>query len=81
MLDAPLTANDFYYAIKHTARGKSPCVDGLPTEYYQLFPSQWDLVMELVYAAQFRKGRMSKFQRRAYLSLLFRKVLGQTPKL
>ncbi|CAI5709533.1 unnamed protein product [Peronospora farinosa] len=24
MLDAPLTANDFYYAIKHNSRGKSP---------------------------------------------------------
>ncbi|CAH0491791.1 unnamed protein product [Peronospora farinosa] len=72
MIDAPLTANDFYDAIKHTSRGKSPGPDGLPAEYYQLFPSQWALVMELVYAAQFRKGRMSKFQRRAYLSLLLR---------
>lgn len=80
MLEAPLTANDFYYAIKHTARGKAPGPDGLPAEYYQLFPSQWALVLELVYAAQFRQGRMTKFQRRAYLSLLFKKGSRSDPK-
>ncbi|RMX61941.1 hypothetical protein DD238_008385 [Peronospora effusa] len=63
MLDAPITANDFFYAIHHTARGKAPGPDGLPAEYYQLFPHKWAQVLELVYADQFRKGRMSKFQR------------------
>ncbi|GMF42040.1 unnamed protein product [Phytophthora fragariaefolia] len=80
MLDAPLTANDFFHAIKNTARGKAPGPDGLPAEYYQLFPPQWALVLELVYAAQFRKGRMTKFQRRAYLSLLFKKGSRSDPK-
>ena len=80
MLDAPLTANDFFFAIKHTARGKSPGPDGLPAEYYQLFPTEWAQVLELVYAAQFRKGRMSKFQRRAYISLLFKKGSRSDPK-
>ncbi|KAF4027975.1 Reverse transcriptase (RNA-dependent DNA polymerase) [Phytophthora infestans] len=80
LLDAPLTANDFYYAIKTTARGKAPGPDGLPAEYYQLFPSQWALILELVYASQFRMGRMTKFQRRAYLSLLFKKGSRSDPK-
>ncbi|KAF4027978.1 Reverse transcriptase (RNA-dependent DNA polymerase) [Phytophthora infestans] len=73
-------ANDFYYAIKTTARGKAPGPDGLPAEYYQLFPSQWALILELVYASQFRMGRMTKFQRRAYLSLLFKKGSRSDPK-
>uniref|UniRef100_A0AAV1VEX9 Reverse transcriptase domain-containing protein n=1 Tax=Peronospora matthiolae TaxID=2874970 RepID=A0AAV1VEX9_9STRA len=80
MLDAPITANDFFFAIKHTARGKSPGPDGLPAEYYQLFPTAWAQVLELVYAAQFRMGRMSKFQRRAYISLLFKKGSRSDPK-
>lgn len=80
LLDAPITANDFFYAIKHTARGKSPGPDGLPAEYYQLFPAKWAQVLELVYAAQFRLGRMSKFQRRAYISLLFKKGSRSDPK-
>ena len=69
-----------FYAIHHTARGKTPGPDGLPAEYYQLFPSEWAQVLELVYAAQFRKGRMSKFQRRAYISLLFKKGSRSDPR-
>uniref|UniRef100_A0AAV1V2G3 Reverse transcriptase n=1 Tax=Peronospora matthiolae TaxID=2874970 RepID=A0AAV1V2G3_9STRA len=64
--------------MKHTARGKSPGPDGLPAEYYQLFPAKWAQVLELVYAAQFRLGRMSKFQRR--VSLLFKKGSRLEPK-
>ena len=37
-------------------------------------------MLELVYAAQFRKGRMSKFQRRAYISLLFKKGSRSDPR-
>uniref|UniRef100_A0AAV1V2E3 Uncharacterized protein n=1 Tax=Peronospora matthiolae TaxID=2874970 RepID=A0AAV1V2E3_9STRA len=80
LLDAPITANDFFHAMKHTARGKSPGPDVLPAEYYQLFPAKWAQVLELVYAAQFRLGCMSKFQRRAYISLLFKKGSRSDPK-
>lgn len=69
-LDAPFTARDFYDAIVHTAKGKTAGPDGLPAEYYQLFPTLWGPVMELVYSSQLRLGRMTKFQRRSYLSLL-----------
>ncbi|CAI5728096.1 unnamed protein product [Peronospora farinosa] len=68
MHDAPLTANDCCYAIKHTARGKSPGPDGLPAEYYDLFPSQWALVMELVYASQYRKGYFKSYRPLALLN-------------
>ena len=52
MLDAPIKANDFFFAIKHTARGKSPGPDELPAEYYQLFPVV-GLKVWIVYAAYF----------------------------
>lgn len=72
-LDAPLTANDFYWAIRTSPKGKSCGLDGIPAEYYQLFPEKWARIYELVYAAQVARGRMSKFQRRAYISLLYKK--------
>lgn len=72
MLDAPMTANDFFYAITKSPKGKSAGFDGLPAEYYQLFPSTWARVYELVYAFNLEHGRMTKFQRRAYISLLYK---------
>ncbi|OWZ06370.1 RNA-dependent DNA polymerase [Phytophthora megakarya] len=68
-----MTANDFFWAIKTTAKGKSSGLDGLPAEYYQIFSHKWARVYELIYASQFNKGRMTKFQRRAYISLLYKK--------
>lgn len=69
-LDAPFTARDFYEAIFHTAKGKAAGPDGLPAEYHQLFPTLLRPVMELIYSFQVHLGRMTKFQRRSYLSLL-----------
>ncbi|OWZ18667.1 Pol Polyprotein [Phytophthora megakarya] len=68
-----MTASDFFWAIKTTAKGKSSGLDGLPAEYYQIFSHKWVRVYELIYASQFNKGRMTKFQRRAYISLLYKK--------
>lgn len=71
-LDAPLTANDFYFAIKTSKSNKAPGPDGIPAEYYQLAPTTWARVYEVVYAYQHARGRMTKFQRRAHLSLLYK---------
>ncbi|UIZ28705.1 hypothetical protein KXD40_009211 [Peronospora effusa] len=35
-LDSPLTANDFDWALQHTAPGKTPGPDGLPLDYYKM---------------------------------------------
>lgn len=72
-LDAPMTANDFFWAIKTSSKNKSSGLDGLPAEYYQLFPEKWAQVYEIIYAAQLARGRMTKFQRRASISLLYKK--------
>ncbi|CAH0488768.1 unnamed protein product [Peronospora farinosa] len=69
-LDAPMTANDFYWAITTSGRGRSSGLDGLPIEYFQLSPHKWAQVLEGVYASQLRLGRMTKFQRRASITLL-----------
>ncbi|TYZ67605.1 hypothetical protein PybrP1_009034 [[Pythium] brassicae (nom. inval.)] len=71
-LDAPLTANDFYWAISTSKNAKAPGPDGLPIEYYKIAPNTWAMIYEAVYANQLSKGRMSKFQRRAHLSLLYK---------
>ncbi|KAF1319013.1 Pollike protein, partial [Globisporangium splendens] len=79
-IDAPITANDMYWAIVHSPKNKSAGYDGLPAEYYQLFPSKWAKLYELIYAAQLERGRMSKFQRRAYISLLYKGGDREEPK-
>ncbi|EGZ04865.1 hypothetical protein PHYSODRAFT_450097, partial [Phytophthora sojae] len=72
-LDSPFTANEFHWAISTTASGKTPGPDGLPLEYYRVDLPLWSRIMEVVYAAQFQRGRMTKFQRRAQVSLLYKK--------
>ncbi|POM73524.1 Pollike protein [Phytophthora palmivora] len=71
-MDAPLTANDFYWAIMHSKNGKAPGPDGLPIEYYKVAPSAWARIYEVVHDSQLKKGKMTKFQRRAHLSLLYK---------
>ncbi|RLN96798.1 hypothetical protein BBJ28_00020081 [Nothophytophthora sp. Chile5] len=72
MLDAPITANDLYWAIVKSKNEKAPGPDGLPVEYYKVKTSLWARIFEVVYASQLEKGRMTKFQRRAHLSLLYK---------
>ncbi|DAZ95545.1 TPA: hypothetical protein N0F65_005237 [Lagenidium giganteum] len=45
-MDAPLTANNFYWAITKTAKDKASGPDGLPVEYYQVDASLWAQVFE-----------------------------------
>lgn len=72
-LDSPFTANDFFGALKNTAAGKTPGPDGLPLAYYKVNLPLWSRVLEVVYAAQLQRGKMTKFQRRAQVSLLYKK--------
>ncbi|OWZ01615.1 Pol Polyprotein [Phytophthora megakarya] len=71
-MDAPLTANDFYGAIMHSKNGKAPGPDGLPIEYYKVAPNEWARIYEVVHDSQLSNGQMTKFQRRAHLSLLYK---------
>ncbi|KAI9905223.1 hypothetical protein PsorP6_014184 [Peronosclerospora sorghi] len=72
MLDSPITANDLYWAIMKSKNGKAPGPDGLPIEYYKLAPHLWARIYEVVHAYQLKKGKMTKFQRRAHISLLYK---------
>ncbi|KAF4135669.1 Reverse transcriptase (RNA-dependent DNA polymerase) [Phytophthora infestans] len=72
MLDAPITANDLFWAITTSKNGKAPGPDGLPIEYYKLASNLWAQIYEVVYGNQLEKGKMTKFQRRAHLSLLYK---------
>ncbi|GAB9465705.1 Pollike protein, partial [Globisporangium polare] len=72
-MDRPITANDIYYALKATSKNKAPGPDGLPIDYYFTDLPLWCKILESVYGSQFSKGRMSKFQRRAQVCLLYKK--------
>ncbi|CAI5718702.1 unnamed protein product [Peronospora effusa] len=71
-LDAPITAHGLYWAITKSPTGRSAGYDGLPAEYYQLYPQRWAQVFEMVYANNLERGFMTKSQRKAYISLLFK---------
>ena len=70
-MDAPLTANEFCWAIMTSKSGKAPGPDGLPIEYYKMAINEWARIFEVVHDNQLRRGKMTKFQRRSHLSLLY----------
>lgn len=78
-LDSPFTANDFYYALKYTGKNKTPGPDGLPLQYYLTDINLWSQILVTVYSEQLYKGRMTKFQRRGQISLLFKKGNRHNP--
>ena len=78
-LDSPLTANDFFWALKHTALGKTPGPDGLPLDYYHVDLPIWSRIFEVIYGAQFHKGKTTKLQRRAQILLLYKKGDRSSP--
>ncbi|RQM29192.1 hypothetical protein B5M09_010620 [Aphanomyces astaci] len=55
-MEAPLTANEFYFAITKSARNKAPGPDGLPIEYYLTDPHNWARVFEVCYSNQLHRG-------------------------
>lgn len=70
--DSPITANDIYHAIKAMPQGKAPGPDGLPVAYYYTDIALWSRVLEVVLTAQLFKGKMTKFQRRAQVCMLYK---------
>ncbi|KAJ8507832.1 hypothetical protein ON010_g18931 [Phytophthora cinnamomi] len=55
-----------------SSNDKAPGPDGLPIEYYKLAPDLWARIYEVIHDFQLSKGKMTKFQRRAHLSLLYK---------
>ncbi len=78
-LDAPLTANDIFWALKTMAPNRAPGPDGLPLAYYKTNIHQWSQVLELVLSSQHALGRMTKFQRRGHIILLYKQGNRRKP--
>ena len=71
--DAPLSLNELTTAVKSTANGKTPGLDGLPKEFYSTF---WDVlgpVLLDVLNASLRNGRLPTSCRQGVLCLLHKK--------
>jgi exonuclease III len=51
-ISAPLLANEFYHAIKHSSTNSAPGPNALPFEALKLAPHKWSLVLELLFAFQ-----------------------------
>uniref|UniRef100_A0AAV1UT42 Reverse transcriptase domain-containing protein n=1 Tax=Peronospora matthiolae TaxID=2874970 RepID=A0AAV1UT42_9STRA len=71
-MNAPFTANDFYYAILTSKNGKTSGPDGLSIRYYKVNIHAWARIFEVIHDNQLHNGQMNKFQRRAHLSLLYK---------
>ena len=60
-------------AIKITKRGSSPGPDGLPVEFYKLFPQWWGRILEMVYKEIARTGRIPYTMTESFITLLPKK--------
>ena len=68
-----LTHNECKEAVDQLRPGKSPGCDGIPAEFYKVF---WNCISTLVINSLnccFEKGHMSPTQRRAIISLIYKK--------
>ncbi len=73
-LGAPLLANEFYHAIRHSSTNSSPGPSALPFEVLKLAPHKWSLVLELVFTYQLhRHPRLTPLQSISTLVLLHKK--------
>ena len=84
ILDAPLTAHDFYQAIKSSSTSTAPGPNSLPFEALKLAPNKWALVLELVFSAQLNPENthqsLTSSQLLSVLVLLFKKGDKTLPK-
>lgn len=72
-LDSPLHENEFENAIMDMKKKKTPGVDGLTAEFYQLYPTLWASILLTVFNHMVhRVGHLTTTQRRAAICLLFK---------
>jgi len=73
MLEAPITLEDLTAAVDHSARNKSPGLDGIPVDFYKEF---WSLIGPLLLSVITETHRLSKLPfslQTGVISLLFKK--------
>ena len=59
--------------IKHMSKNKSPGLDGLPSEFYQCFWQDFGMLIVESYNEAFKNGILSESQKRAVITLIFKK--------
>ncbi|RHY50394.1 hypothetical protein DYB34_005720 [Aphanomyces astaci] len=73
-LAAPLLANEFYHAIRHSSSNSAPGPNALPFEVLKLAPHKWSLVLELVFTKQLHASpHLTSMQLVSTLILLHKK--------
>ncbi|KAH9089964.1 hypothetical protein Ae201684P_014719 [Aphanomyces euteiches] len=73
-LSAPLRANEFYHAIRHSSSNSAPGPNALPFEVLKLAPHKWSLVLELLFTHQLHSHpRLTPMQLVSTLVLLHKK--------
>lgn len=72
-LEQPLTLPELYSAVMSLANGKSPCIDGIPIEFYKTFWSILRPDLLVVLNESLAGGHLPLSCRRAVLTLLPKK--------
>ena len=73
LCEGPLSIDECTETISKMKKNKSPGIDGLPVEFYQTF---WNEIKHMVVNAlneSYQNGEMSGSQRRAVITLIFKK--------
>jgi hypothetical protein len=76
-----LTLEECTLAVREMKKNKSPGLDGLTSEFYQVF---WNKISKLVLNSLnegFQKGELSFTQKQSVLSLIFKKVILNRSKI
>ncbi|KAH9079068.1 hypothetical protein Ae201684P_013133 [Aphanomyces euteiches] len=80
-LSAPLRANEFYHAIRHSSSNSAPGPNALPFEVLKLAPHKWSLVLELLFTHQLHSHpRLTPMQLVSTLVLLHKKGQSHKPR-
>ena len=80
-IGAPLTANEFYFAIKHSKRNSTPGPNSLPYEILKMFPHAWSLALEMLYYYQLNsQSNLAPSQLTSLIVLLYKKDDKLLPK-
>lgn len=72
-LDSPIKAEEIKKAISSMRVGKSPGLDGFPSEYYKKYVDKLAPILKRVYAESFSLGKLPETFNQALISLIVKK--------
>ena len=79
-LNAPITANEIWHSINHANKNSTPGSDGLPSEFYQLFPDLFSKILLIIFLYQIGKKKLTPSMQESIVICLYKKGDRKLPK-